>query len=299
MTPFDDDAMPDQILEENQVSEDKKEEKKYTLLEAAVELAPLFQKLVALDCAIAVTDREKFLADCTGEDSELISNQGKEISEEGSVYHAMRTGELYKTIIPREAYGIPFKSTAFPIRDETGQIIGCLGMALSLKNQETLNEAARTFSSTCEEVVASTEELAASAEELASRMETLNASQKDMVEKVEWTDTILNIIKKIAENSNLLGLNAAIEAARVGAEGRGFEVVATEIRKMAESSAKSVEEIKTIIDTIKKQVATISDEIVNILQISQQQASSSEEITASMQNLIVYVENIENIANLI
>ena len=84
--PSIDDAMPDQTLEE----------KKYTLLEAAVELAPLFQKLVALDCAIAVTDREMFLVDATGENSELISNQGKKISEEGSVYHAMRTGESQK-----------------------------------------------------------------------------------------------------------------------------------------------------------------------------------------------------------
>lgn len=287
--PSIDDAMPDQTLEE----------KKYTLLEAAVELAPLFQKLIALDCAIAVTDREMFLVDATGENSELISNQGKKISEEGSVYHAMRTGELYKKIIPKDAYGFPFKSTGIPIRDETGRIIGSLGMALSLKNQDTLNEAARSFSSTCEEVVASTEELAASAEELASGMENLNAFQKDMVEQVERTDTILNIIKKIAENSNLLGLNAAIEAARVGAEGRGFEVVATEIRKMAENSAKSVEEIKVIIDTIKEQVATVSEEIVKVLQISQQQASSAEEITASMQTLLTHVEDIEKIASLI
>ena len=130
-------------------------------------------------------------------------------------------------------------------------------------------------------------------------MENLNAFQKDMVEQVERTDTILNIIKKIAENSNLLGLNAAIEAARVGAEGRGFEVVATEIRKMAENSAKSVEEIKVIIDTIKEQVATVSEEIVKVLQISQQQASSAEEITASMQTLLTHVEDIEKIASLI
>ncbi|MBS3942912.1 MAG: methyl-accepting chemotaxis protein [Dethiobacter sp.] len=280
-------------------AEEVSAEKKYTLLEAAVALAPLFQQIIPFDCAVAVTDREIILADCVGEGSEMVSNARKKFSEKGSLYNSMQSGKLHSKAISKEAYGFPFKSTAIPVKSETGKIIGSLGLALSLKNQDILNEAARSFAATCENVVASTEELAALAQELVSGLKLLNTYQKETAEQVQQTDKILKFIEKIAMNSKLLGLNAAIEAARVGVEGRGFEVVATEIRNMAENSSKSVEEIKVILSGLKEKVTAISREIENYLHIAHQQASSSSDIAAAMQNLMIHVEKIEKIARLI
>ena len=82
-------------------------------------------------------------------------------------------------------------------------------------------------------------------------MESLTMFQKEMIEQVNKTDTMLDFINKVAANSNLLGLNASIEAARAGEHGRGFEVVATEIRKMADSSANSVRD-QEIIEKLRK-----------------------------------------------
>ena len=67
---------------------------------------------------------------------------------------------------------------------------------------------------------------------------------------VDKINILSNAILEITEQTNLLALNAAIEAARAGEAGRGFSVVADEIRKLAETSQKTVEEIKSIADTI-------------------------------------------------
>ena len=81
---------------------------------------------------------------------------------------------------------------------------------------------------------------------------------------VKSIESVLSFVLNIASQSHLLGLNAAIEAARAGEQGRGFSVVANEVRKMADSSNKSAEEISAQLSAISNSVATITDSIAEV-----------------------------------
>ncbi|WP_279286380.1 methyl-accepting chemotaxis protein [Desulfofundulus sp. TPOSR] len=142
-----------------------------------------------------------------------------------------------------------------------------------------------------------TSSLSATSEEVAATTENLNSSAQKIRDEIKKTDGIVNLIEEIAEQTHLLGLNAAIEAARVGDAGRGFNVVAGEIRKLSQDTQRSVKEIMQTLHDVQQSIIDLTNSIEQVSSAAQQQAASSQEINASINELTAVAGQLKKLAD--
>ena len=258
---------------------------KQTLLESFLDVVSYFNELSIAEVAVAICDTEKFIAYQPAKTLDHKIKVGDEIKLGTVAGTALSSGKRVFRRVGKEVYGIPYIGIGLPIKDSQGNIIGAISLNETTNRQDEVRTLADDLSNYAIEISATTQELSAQSQEIAASGEELKNLNNEVKNKVTETNIILKTIHEITSQTYLLGLNAAIEAARAGDHGRGFGVVAGEIRKLSNSSEVSLKAIEETLTSLNMNYQKLGSQIEQISNASTSQAAAIEQVSASAQEL--------------
>jgi len=283
--------MMDNILNTNNRGGDELERIQGTnIMPMLIQMAPFIHRFSDKDTFVSITDLKNVIIHCPAKTFSMGIDDGDEIKDGGASLVAIKAKSRQIVKVSKEIYGVPYKAVADPIYDETGSIIGAIVVGTSIETEDRVQEIMAQFAAAFEQVNTGIQEVSSGAQNLALVGQRLTKATQEARACVQKSEEVLQMIRQVANQTKMLGLNAAIEAARAGQVGLGFGVVAEEIRRLSEESSNSVKEVKDILGEITQAITMINDQSVETGVVSQEQSASSQEIAASMEELSAQLE---------
>ncbi|WP_371376215.1 methyl-accepting chemotaxis protein [Sporomusa aerivorans] len=249
------------------------------------------------DIGVSLTDTEKYLFYKPGKTLNLAVQIGSALKPGSAVYRAVHEGRRVVIKGDKALLGQPYIAVAVPIWNADRKVAGAVCIQEAVDRQEALKEMAAQLSATISSLAATSQNISAQTQELSAVSQTLTKSSHESAARMSESDQVLRLIQKIAAQTNLLGLNAAIEAARVGEQGRGFSVVAEEIRKLATNSSDSIKQIDTLIKTLQTDSHSLNCQTEYISQVLSQVAEAVTSIAGSIQQIGSMAQELDTIAD--
>lgn len=258
------------------------------LLDMLVETAPLMNKYLQIDIAISISNTEEYIALFETEKMKFPFGVGTNIRSSGFgdvLDRIARTGESTINYVPKEITGtVPIKAIITPVI-ENGILLGYYSVSINIEKESNVELSSTQLMESIGLANTSIHKMAESAVQLDEMMHSIEAACASVEESVNEGSKSVQMIQKISTQSNLLGLNAAIEASRVGSAGQGFAIVASEMRKLAEDSKQIAQKVSKALEAIRNSIGGTVSNVKLAKEISLEQNNVTSEISTTMDGI--------------
>lgn len=261
----------------NEISENE-------LMESFYNLIPYFDHFLDSELVFTISNKEKFLLVKDTQNLKMASKTGDIIPSGCADDVCLRKKEKTYVMVPKEVFGVPLKTMAVPVFVD-GNIEGTIVIGMSLENKEKMSNVANTLSEALSQMSLNAVDMASRFQEISETNSSIEEFIHKTTESSKKTDEVLGFVESIAKQTNLLGLNAAIESSRAGEYGKGFSVVSNEIRKLSQSTKESIEKINEILNNIQDSIGEIEERFDNSNSLLENQTAGLEELTATIEEL--------------
>lgn len=267
------------------------------IVQRVISMVPIMKSAINTDVTISILADGHVMHVDHAEEFKIGSKAGDAIADNDPVWEVFRTGKVKDYTIPKEVFGIPIYGKLVPIFDKnSNEVEVVLASAFSVERQQKIQNATTNLSDSLEETESSVEDFAEDIQNLASSLTDIQNISKTVEQKVNDVSTLIGAIQGSASRSNILALNASIEAARAGDAGKGFTVVAQEMGKLAQTSAAMAAKINSTLTDMFKQLSVITQSVQQANEVATTQAATIEEITATLENITAESELLATMA---
>ncbi|APM38438.1 methyl-accepting chemotaxis protein [Clostridium kluyveri] len=273
--------------------------KVHSVLKAFPDFAPMLSEMFSEGVQLRIADLNKIISTQSSQKFDIpFLKEGVALDKNHIESKVIQSKKPESQEISTLEYGVPVRLSAYPLFDEdTNEIVGAFSVTTPKEIAVTLRNMSANLENSLTGISSTIQELAASASEIHANQQNLSTTINEITALLEEINKVSEFIKEIADETKMLGLNASIEAARAGEFGKGFGVVAAEIRRLSEQSKDTIPKITKLTDNIKERVDESNKKSQISLSASQEQAAATEEITASIEEIASSSEELNKIAN--
>nr|WP_318294957.1 methyl-accepting chemotaxis protein [Paenibacillus xylanexedens] len=244
------------------------------IVDALLKSLPYISLILREPASLTVYDHEKVLDVIMTEKFNLGFEKGMKLIDSYQNYAVLKNGrEATLSTLPKEVFGVELDTLNVPIFDDNNNVVAVFCVSYDQSNQNQLEDIIQENQDINANLVDMVQHVAAHAEELQATSEQILENTRLAVQNSSQINKVAGFIREISEQTNLLGLNAAIEAARVGEAGAGFGVVASEVRKLSVDAKQATTDIDASLKDVQQVIQQMEVEVSQIAASSQEQAN--------------------------
>lgn len=263
------------------------------VLNMYVETVPVIKAALGLDIMMSITDGHNFLGYWKGDKMIADINVGDELSHKDPMWEVFNTGKKIESVMPADVYGFEFRAVMIPIYDGR-TVVGTMGIGISLENETFTVNVSKELLENINEARGNMDKIEGRSAEISTQSQLLEDTTGQLVSSIDAIHQFVNNINSISNQTNMLALNASIEAARSGAAGAGFAVVAKSMASLSADTKTAANQILTLLNQLDEATTTMKHSITAAAEAQKDQHTDTSELVENIKTIEELTNKIAN-----